>query len=117
MKPKTISFFFTLLIVSLFLLGCKDSKKEVIPNRPEEKVKTAVNYVEFQKKLELKSDSEKQKYFFRYINNDVPYYWQGTPWTFNGTTNTPQKGSIACGYFVTNVLMNYGFKIKGNYLA
>lgn len=37
--------------------------------------------------------------------------WYGTPWDFNGTTRTPQKGQIACGYFVTNTLTDLGFDI------
>lgn len=110
--------FFLLL---LFLGSCKNSKENYFStlqtNENHSNKEDKPNYTEFQNIIEKKTATEKQKYFFRYINNDVPYYWQGTPWTFSGTTNTPQKGSIACGYFVTNVLMNYGFKIKGNYLA
>ncbi|MCX6316771.1 MAG: hypothetical protein NTW29_05745 [Bacteroidetes bacterium] len=37
--------------------------------------------------------------------------WYGTPWDFNGTTRTPQKGAIACGYFVTTTLQDAGMKI------
>jgi hypothetical protein len=37
--------------------------------------------------------------------------WYGTPWDFNGTVRLPQKGSIACGYFVTNTLIDLGLKI------
>lgn len=37
--------------------------------------------------------------------------WYGTPWDFNGTTYHPQKGFIACGYFVTTTLDHAGFKI------
>jgi hypothetical protein len=38
--------------------------------------------------------------------------WDGTPWEFYGTTRTPQKGSIACGYFVSTVLEDMGVPIK-----
>ncbi len=37
--------------------------------------------------------------------------WYGTPWDFNGTSRTPKEGTIACGYFVTNVLSDLGFRI------
>ena len=37
--------------------------------------------------------------------------WYGTKWGFNGTTRTPQKGRIACGYFITNTLSDVGFNI------
>ena len=39
-------------------------------------------------------------------------HWKGTPWDFNGTTRTPGEGAIACGYFVTTVLEQAGFKIE-----
>jgi hypothetical protein len=38
--------------------------------------------------------------------------WDGTPWAFYGTTRVPQKGSIACGYFVTTVLADMGVPIQ-----
>lgn len=38
-------------------------------------------------------------------------HWYGTAWEFHGTTKTPRKGAIACGYFVTTVLEDAGFNI------
>jgi hypothetical protein len=38
-------------------------------------------------------------------------YWYGTKWDFNGTSRVPGEGSIACGYFVTNTLVDLGFNI------
>lgn len=38
------------------------------------------------------------------VQEDLFQYWKGTRWNFNGTTETPGKGSIACGYFVTTLL-------------
>jgi hypothetical protein len=55
--------------------------------------------------------------FFEFITNDIPAYWTGTLWDFNGTTRIPKSGTIACGYFVTNVLTDFGFDIKRVYLA
>jgi hypothetical protein len=43
--------------------------------------------------------------------------WYGTNWDFNGTTRQPQKGSIACGYFVTTVLEDIGIKLNRIRLA
>jgi len=45
------------------------------------------------------------------ITNKIFPYWYGTEWDFNGTTRVPKAGKIACGYFVTNVLTDLGFKI------
>ena len=43
--------------------------------------------------------------------------WYGTPWDFNGTTKLPQKGSIACGYFVTTILQDIGLQLNRNKLS
>lgn len=43
--------------------------------------------------------------------------WLGTPWDFNGTSDTPGKGKIACGYFVSTVLRDAGFKVERFRLA
>jgi hypothetical protein len=37
----------------------------------------------------------------------VPH-WLGTRWDFNGTTQIPGQGAIACGYFVTTLLRDLG---------
>lgn len=44
-------------------------------------------------------------------------YWYGTRWSFQGTTQTPGEGSIACGYFVTTVLEDLGVSLDRNGLA
>ena len=43
--------------------------------------------------------------------------WYGTAWDFNGTTEVPQKGKIACGYFVSTVLRDAGWKVQRARLA
>lgn len=50
-------------------------------------------------------------YLFDVIVNDFFSQWDGTEWDFNGTTRTPRKGKIACGYFITTVLYDAGFDI------
>ncbi|HEU4718644.1 MAG TPA: hypothetical protein VFU15_12455 [Bacteroidia bacterium] len=44
-------------------------------------------------------------------------FWEGTPWDFNGTTERPGNGKIACGYFVTTVLRDLGFVTQRKELA
>ncbi|MGJ8723084.1 MAG: hypothetical protein ACSHYB_00890 [Roseibacillus sp.] len=43
--------------------------------------------------------------------------WLGTPWDFNGTSQTPGDGKIACGYFVSTVLRDAGFEVERFRLA
>lgn len=49
--------------------------------------------------------------FLRNITQEVFTYWYKTQWDFNGITQTPQQGKIACGYFVTTVIRDVGFDI------
>jgi hypothetical protein len=50
-------------------------------------------------------------FLFTTITTDLFSKWYNTPWTFYGHTRTPGEGSIACGYFVTTVLLDAGFNI------
>jgi hypothetical protein len=52
-----------------------------------------------------------QSYLFDLITTRFFDCWYGTPWDFYGTTRTPSKGSIACGYFVTTILSDAGLNI------
>ncbi|MES2654400.1 MAG: hypothetical protein V4620_02370 [Bacteroidota bacterium] len=52
-----------------------------------------------------------QFYILRTIANNFFNHWYGTRWSFYGQTRIPKQGSIACGYFVTTVLYDAGFKI------
>lgn len=43
--------------------------------------------------------------------------WTGTTWDFNGTSQVPGEGKIACGYFVTTLLSHAGFDVRRAKLA
>jgi hypothetical protein len=43
--------------------------------------------------------------------------WYDTPWDFYGTTEVPQQGKIACGYFVSTVLRDVGWQVQRARLA
>lgn len=49
--------------------------------------------------------------FLRNITQEVFTYWYKTQWDFNGITQVPGEGKIACGYFVTTVIRDVGFDI------
>jgi hypothetical protein len=59
-----------------------------------------------------KSITELKQHLFNSLAKEMPLYWVGTKWDFNGTTRTPGNGNIACGYFVTTVLEDMGFKLN-----
>ncbi len=50
------------------------------------------------------------------INKIFPF-WYGTPWDFNGHTDVPNEGNIACGYFVSTTLKHLGFNLNRYKLA
>jgi hypothetical protein len=43
--------------------------------------------------------------------------WLGTGYDFNGTAEKPGQGKIACGYFVSTVLRDAGFRVNRYKLA
>ncbi len=48
---------------------------------------------------------------------DLAPAWYGTEWDFNGVTQVPGEGQIACGYFVTTLLRDMGFDLQRVKLA
>jgi hypothetical protein len=59
----------------------------------------------------------KEKIFTSAVTETIVPAWIGTPWDFNGITEIPQRGKIACGYFVTTVLRDAGLPIARVKLA
>lgn len=55
--------------------------------------------------------------FLTVLQDDIFQSWYGTPWDFYGTSDTPQTGAIACGYFVTTALRDMGVKLNRRALA
>jgi hypothetical protein len=55
--------------------------------------------------------TEARSYLIENLSDEIFPQWYGTQWYFNGTTQTPKKGKIACGYFVTTTLRDLGYKI------
>ncbi len=84
-----------------------DSCKKLIPLLKK-------NYKPLWHKL---TKTEKEKLFTASVTGTIIPGWIGTAWSFNGTTETPQQGSIACGYFVTTVLRDAGLAIQRIKLA
>jgi len=103
-------------LLFLMIIGCSKSNSDKNVTAENSAAKK-VSYSDFLRSVKEKSKPEKRNYLFTFINDDVPNYWAGTPWSFNGTTRNPQRGSIACGYFVTNTLTDFGFVINRTYLA
>lgn len=53
-----------------------------------------------------------RNYVFNVLIQELFPAWYGTPWDFNGFTDTPNESSIACGFFVTTTLRDVGFNLN-----
>lgn len=63
------------------------------------------------------SKREKEKIFTSSVTETIVPAWIGTAWDFNGISEKPQQGSIACGYFVTTILRDAGLSLARVKLA
>lgn len=50
--------------------------------------------------------------FTNHLVNEIISQWYETKWSFDGYSETPKKGTIACGYFVSTTLRDVGFNIN-----
>ncbi|MEZ5008456.1 MAG: hypothetical protein R2753_09950 [Chitinophagales bacterium] len=57
------------------------------------------------------------QYFCHALVNEIIPYWYGTTWDFNGHTDRPNEGVIACGYFVSTTLRHFDVKVNRFKLA
>jgi hypothetical protein len=55
--------------------------------------------------------------FTRSIVYQLMPYWYGTPWTFEGHTDVPGQGEVACGYLVSTTLKHVGLNVNRYKLA
>jgi hypothetical protein len=58
-----------------------------------------------------------RRVFVSSIDQNIFPFWYGTDWDFNGATETPREGRIACGYFITTVLRDAGLRLSRVSLA
>lgn len=66
---------------------------------------------------QYKSVSAAKAYIYTQLIDHIFPAWYGTEWDFNGVSNVPGKGQIACGYFVTTTLKHIGFNLNRYKLA
>lgn len=88
--------------------------------------KYEVSYSEVKIKIELERSKLKNKsiskdsvskIFTSNLIDKIFPHWYGTKWSFEGHTSIPNKGEIACGYFVSTTLKDIGFNLNRYKLA
>lgn len=58
-----------------------------------------------------------KSFLYEQLTQNIWPAWYGTDWDFNGISNTPGEGQIACGYFVSTTLKHTGFRLNRYRLA
>lgn len=56
--------------------------------------------------------TEARSFLEKTITEDLLPCWMGTRWDFNGVSQKPGEGAIACGYFVSTILRDAGYKVE-----
>ncbi len=85
------------------------TKEQIITvrNRLSQEYKTETNSNKKDSLLDVAS-----LYFTKSLLNDIIPHWYGTEWDFNGYSNIPNQGTIACGYFVSTTLKHMGLNLN-----
>jgi hypothetical protein len=89
-----------------------DSKEIILNNKFYKPELDSIRDIRYALKKNHADKKTLKAAFIKHITQKVFPYWYGTKWDYNGTTETPQEGSIACGYFVTTTLRDMGVPIN-----
>jgi hypothetical protein len=103
---KIIYFVFVLLITNYTSL-----KNTIEKNRKE----LQTSYQSSADKNEILDKASKK--LTQLLIDDIVNHWYGTKWSFEGHSEIPKQGTIACGYFVSTTLRDVGFNINRYKLA
>lgn len=111
--------------ISLFFLISDDKPVKNGKFESPSLIADSTEYVITKNSLELERQNLYKKYlqnsitldsvsviFTNRLVNDIIPYWYGTEWDFNGYTDVPGKGLIACGYFVSTTLKHAGVRVN-----
>lgn len=125
------------ILLSILLTSCfSDNKEETECKQEETATRSVLEVAEEKTYDELKQETllRREEYLKAYnsfqnnkvkqdsiladaekflLNQAASYFisWHGTQWDFNGHTEIPRSGQIACGFFVTTTLRDMGFRI------
>ena len=113
-KKKVYLFILLALSISAYFLyhSLMDSKEKLLDSKYYKTELDSINKVRINLKSSNASIAVIKQTFIKKMTTKVFPYWYGTKWDYNGTTETPNKGSIACGYFVTTTLRDAGVPIN-----
>lgn len=91
--------------------------QKIINQLAEEKTHLASRYAQARSAQEISAIISESCLILEETLPQMMRCWLGTPWDFNGTCQTPGSGEIACGYFVSTILRDAGFRVERFRLA
>lgn len=111
------------LTIDQYKQKLKISSNKYINQDYKKSIKQAKTYL-FESKQKLSTSKEKVLFYqqssidlFTILVDKIFPFWMQTNWDFNGYTNVPNKGNIACGYLVSTTLKHIGFNLNRYKLA
>jgi hypothetical protein len=122
MKKALQILLFLIFATAIGIYGYRNSVRASVvtyksDRNPDDYPKTLDSITKIRSQLKGKNTTEIGKSFSNQLMNKIFPYWYGTDWDFNGTTQKPNEGSIACGYFVTTTLRDMGVDLNRVKLA
>ena len=108
------------MLVSAVGMGFSQKTKtyhQLLAEISTHKDKLKVSYLGGDSIKQHKSVSASKNYIYTQLIDNIFPKWYGTEWDYNGYSNQPKKGQIACGYFVTTTLKHIGFNLNRYKLA
>ena len=109
-----------------FALGCASEPDPPVGGDPAPPPVPTIDYAKVRARLEvqrqqlateLSRDRKRtlrraRELLVRSLRDEILPAWNGTPWAMNGTSQVPQEGKIACGYFISTTLLHAGFHVE-----
>lgn len=110
------------MFVLVSVIGSSFSQKTKTYNQHlaailSEKGKLKASYIGGDSTKQHKLVSTAKDFIYTQLIDNIFPAWYGTEWDYNGYSNVPQKGQIACGYFVSTTLKHLGFNLNRYKLA
>ena len=101
-----------LIFLLIITITNYSSTKQKVEN---ERAALKTKYTNSSNKTQTLEEARKQ--LTEYLYQDIFNHWYTTKWSFEGHTETPKQGTVACGYFVSTTLRDVGFNLNRYKLA
>lgn len=133
--PLKNAFFSFLLFLGLINLNLLNAAVPTVGDGDDDNMTTEIAYQETLQEVERLLGEYTERYnntsspvvkdqileemetFFLNSFHAILHYWYATRYDFNGITETPRKGFIACGYLISTIMKHAGFKVERIRLA